>query len=92
MNAPGSDPNEPLPDLKWNQIASKSAREVWLAGEDYITVFELPYTPFSAYRFDPANPNPTPVAKGTDSDTAKLIYAETAGDLQIEHISWKNAK
>lgn len=91
MNAPGSDLGEPIAELRWNLEAMKSARETWLAGEDYITVFELPYTHFSAYRFDSENPNPAPVAKTEDSDPAKLTYAETANDSQIAHISWKTA-
>lgn len=34
----------------WNAEAADVAREVWIAGEDYATVFELPYGLFSARR------------------------------------------
>ncbi len=36
----------------WNLEAQKYASETWLAGGDDITVFELPYQPDSAYRFN----------------------------------------
>ena len=35
---------------QWNAEAADVAREVWIAGEDYATVFELPYGLFSARR------------------------------------------
>lgn len=48
--------DELIATFDWNLEAQKYARETWLAGGDDITVFELPYTEFSAYRFEPASP------------------------------------
>ena len=78
--------------FNWNLEAMKSARETWIAGGDVITVFELPYSHFSAYRFDPSNPNPTPVAKDAASDSNSLSYSEGAGDAYIEHVGWADGK
>ena len=35
---------------EWNAEAADVAREVWIAGEDYVTIFDLPYGVFSARR------------------------------------------
>lgn len=88
LNAPGTEDAEQIASFDWNLEAQKSAREVWLAGGDVITVFELPYTPFSGYRFDPENPNPTPVAKSVGSDPATLPYDVANGSVQIDRVSW----
>ncbi|MBQ3640128.1 MAG: hypothetical protein II955_06385, partial [Clostridia bacterium] len=88
LNAPGTEDAEQIASFDWNLEAQKSAREVWLAGGDVITVFELPYTPFSGYRFDPENPHPAPVAKPAASDPATLPYDVANGSVQIDHVSW----
>ncbi|MBE6633235.1 MAG: MBL fold metallo-hydrolase [Ruminococcaceae bacterium] len=72
----------------WNIEAMKSARETWLAGNNRILVFELPYAYFSAYQFDPANPHPTPVAKDQPSVEDRLDYIVSVGGSDIEHVDW----
>ena len=75
----------------WNVVAMTSARETWLAGNNRILVFELPYAYFSAYQFDPANPHPTPVTKDTASVEDRLDYTEIVGDNSIGHVDWNHA-
>ena len=92
LNADNMDESEQVALFNWNLEAMKSARETWIAGGDKITVFEFPYSHFSAYQFDPLNPNPTPVAKNEASDGNSLIYSEVAGDAFIEHVGWADGE
>ena len=92
LNADNMDESEQIALFNWNLEAMKSARETWIAGGDVITVFELPYSHFSAYRFDPSNPHPTPVAKDEASDSNRLNYSEVAGDAFIDHVAWGDGK
>ncbi|MBO5295249.1 MAG: MBL fold metallo-hydrolase [Clostridia bacterium] len=92
LNADNMDESEQIALFSWNLEGMKSARETWIAGGDVITVFELPYSHFSAYRFDPSNPHPTPVAKNVASDSDSLNYHEVVGDAYIEHVGWADGK
>ena len=71
-----------------NLKATKCAREVWIAGADRVTVFEFSYTPFSAYRFDPANPHPNTAAKDTASGEESLHWTQAGTNGTIERIEW----
>lgn len=92
LNAPGTEDAEQIASFDWNVEAQRSAREVWLAGGDVITVFELPYTPFSGYRFNAEDPHPTPVAKPVGSDAATLPYDVANGNEPIDRVSWNTAE
>ena len=88
LNVDNEDEGQQIALHSWNLEGMKSARETWIAGNDRITVFELPYSFFSAYRFDPSDPHPPSVAKEEVSDSESLIYCEVADDALIGHVGW----
>ena len=88
LNVDNEDESQQVALHSWNLEGMKSARETWIAGSDKITVFELPYSFFSAYRFDPSNPHPSQVAKKEVSDDDSLSYCEVAEDSLIGHVGW----
>ena len=88
LNVDNEDESQQVALHSWNLEGMKSARETWIAGNDRITVFELPYSFFSAYRFDPSDPHPPSVAKEEVSDSESLIYCEVADDALIGHVGW----
>lgn len=73
-----------------NLVAIESARETWVAGTDKITVFEFPYTPFSAYQFDILNPHPSSVSKDGLSDGAHLWWETLSKNESVNEINWSD--
>lgn len=71
--------------FKWNIEGLKSARECFMAG-DGITVLELPYSLYSAYKFVSGETR-VPVCKDTQSTTDSLQYDEYGID---ERVSWSD--
>lgn len=72
----------------WNIVAMSGARETYLAGHD-ITVFELPYSFFSAYKFDPSVSR-EPVRSDNASSSSNLNYNNTMSDASINKVSWND--
>ena len=91
LNTDG-DASRDIANFGMNQAAMESARETWIAGGERITVFELPYTNFSAYRFDPINPNPPSVAGNPSSSFERIPFIGAVGDAGIVHIKWSDGK
>ena len=77
------DVSQQIATFKWNLEGLKSARECFMAGEG-ITVLELPYSIFSAYKFVPGEVR-EPVCKNEPSTTEKLQFGEIGVD---ERVSW----
>ena len=71
--------------FKWNIEGLRSARECFMAGEG-ITVLELPYSLYSAYKFV-AGETRVPVCKDTPSTSDSLQYNEYGSD---ERVSWND--
>ena len=80
------DETEVVSKHPWNLVALESARECFLAGEG-ITVLELPYTVFSAYKFNPEAPH-TPVCADQPSSGDSLQYLPVVGDTLIDQVDW----
>ena len=70
----------------WNLVALESARECYIAGYG-ITVLELPYSFYSAYKFDP-NVARTPVCAEKPSTTDSLKYLPYVSDEGINNVDW----
>jgi hypothetical protein len=70
----------------WNLEALKSARECYIAGGS-ITVLELPYSIYSAYKFDPTVTR-DPVRADAPSTEDSLKYLPSCNDTVIDQVEW----
>ena len=71
----------------WNAEVMKSAREIYISGSGFPTVLELPYRPFSAYRYDPDETR-EPVRLERASATDSLEYAVAVNAEDVDRVSW----
>ena len=70
----------------WNLVALESARECYIAG-DGITVLELPYSFYSAYKFNP-NEVRDPVCASKPSTSDSLNFLTLIADEAITKVEW----
>ena len=71
-----------------NKAAMESAREVYVRG-DLAIVFELPYTYYSAYHFDPSDPTErVPVASDKPSSGESVGFGGMLEDGDVDKVKW----